>query len=213
MRSTLRLDIGLLPSAVCFAVSDRSRDENSSSWALQAIVRPLPAPHRHLGSGNLAGMRALVLNGHQRSTSVWQNRRPGAYRRSGLGRRRQPALGSNPTSPDAEHPAHDARASGRFQEEGRLGTTMPVTRDSPSIQGDVPGPDPARAPPSKAVAGRGSLVGGSVHGASWVVDQGGSSRARICGQTCARLPSRVQRAIGRPRSSLSTGIWIRATAW
>src|SRR5215218_1561270 len=36
---------------------------------------------------------------------------------------------------------------------------MPVTRDSPSIQGDVPGPDPARAPPSKAVARRGSLVG------------------------------------------------------
>ena len=26
-------------------VSDRSRDENSSSWAVQAIVRPLPTPH------------------------------------------------------------------------------------------------------------------------------------------------------------------------
>jgi hypothetical protein len=25
--------------------SDRSRDENSSSWAVQAIVRPLPMPH------------------------------------------------------------------------------------------------------------------------------------------------------------------------
>jgi hypothetical protein len=58
----------------------------------------------------------------------------------------------------------DARTSGRFQEVGRLGTTMPVTRDSPSIQGDVSGPDPARASPSKAVAGRGSLVGGSRRG-------------------------------------------------
>jgi hypothetical protein len=47
-----------------------------------------------------------------------------------------------------------------------LGTTMPVTRNSPSIQGDVPGPDPARAPPSKAVAGRGSLVGGSRRGSA-----------------------------------------------
>ena len=36
---------------------------------------------------------------------------------------------------------------------------MPVTRDSPSIQGDVPGPDPARAPPSKAVAGGVRLSG------------------------------------------------------
>jgi hypothetical protein len=36
---------------------------------------------------------------------------------------------------------------------------MPLTRDSPSIQGDVPGPDPARAPPSKAVAGGARLSG------------------------------------------------------
>jgi hypothetical protein len=28
---------------------------------------------------------------------------------------------------------------------------MPVTRDSPSLQRDVPGPDPARAPPNKAI--------------------------------------------------------------
>jgi pimeloyl-ACP methyl ester carboxylesterase len=36
----------LLPSAGCSATaSDRSRDENSSSWAVQAIVRPLPTPH------------------------------------------------------------------------------------------------------------------------------------------------------------------------
>jgi hypothetical protein len=32
------------------------------------------------------------------------------------------------------------------------------------IQGDVPGPDPARASPNKAIAGRGSLVGGSRRG-------------------------------------------------
>jgi hypothetical protein len=51
-----------------------------------------------------------------------------------------------------------------FEQAARLGTTMLVTRDSPSIQGDVPGPDPARAPPSKAVAGWGSLVGGSRRG-------------------------------------------------
>jgi hypothetical protein len=35
----------------------------------------------------------------------------------------------------------------------------PLARDSPSIQGDVPGPDPARAPPSKAVAGGARLSG------------------------------------------------------
>jgi hypothetical protein len=46
-----------------------------------------------------------------------------------------------------------------FERAGRWGTTTPVTRDSPSIQGDVPGPDPARAPPSKAVAGGARLSG------------------------------------------------------
>jgi hypothetical protein len=75
-------------------------------------ARPPPAPGAaSLGTnGRLAGMRRagphwsarhrkpLVLNGHQRSTSVWQNRRSDAYRRSNLGRRRKPALGSNPTS-------------------------------------------------------------------------------------------------------------------
>jgi hypothetical protein len=49
----------LLPSAVCFTVSDRPRDKNSSSW-LQAIVRPLPAPHRHLGSGTPCGHSACI---------------------------------------------------------------------------------------------------------------------------------------------------------
>ena len=56
--------------------------------------------------------------------------------------------------------------SGRFEQVGRWGTTTPLTRDSPCIQGDVPGPDPARAPPSKAVARRGSLVGGSRRGST-----------------------------------------------
>jgi hypothetical protein len=47
MKFTIELDIGLsfvLQSALLRA-SDRSRDENSSSWAVQAIVRPLPTPH------------------------------------------------------------------------------------------------------------------------------------------------------------------------
>jgi len=40
---------------------------------------------------------------------------------------------------------------------------MPV-RDSPSIQGDVPGPDPARAPPTKAIAQAGLACRGSRRG-------------------------------------------------
>jgi hypothetical protein len=51
-----------------------------------------------------------------------------------------------------------------FEQVGRRGTTMPLTRDSPSIQGDVPGPDPARAPLARRSPGRGSLVGGSWRG-------------------------------------------------
>jgi hypothetical protein len=47
----------------------------------------------------------------------------------------------------------------QFEDVRRWGTTTPLTRDSPSIQGDVPGPDPARAPPSKAVAGGARLSG------------------------------------------------------
>jgi hypothetical protein len=62
----------------------------------------------------------------------------------------------------------DARASGRFQGEGRLGTTMPVTRGSPSIQGDVPGPDPARAPLARRLPGglacRGAAGGSALPG-------------------------------------------------
>jgi hypothetical protein len=55
---------------MCFAVSDRSRDENSSSW-LQAIVRPLPAPHRHLGSGTRSGHSTCT------STSLGRHRLAG----------------------------------------------------------------------------------------------------------------------------------------
>jgi hypothetical protein len=46
-----------------------------------------------------------------------------------------------------------------FEHSGRWSTTLPLTRDSPSTQGDVPGLDPARAPPSKAVARRARLSG------------------------------------------------------
>jgi hypothetical protein len=57
MKFTIELDIGLsFPSAGCSATaSDRSRDENSSSWAVQPIVRPLPTPHCDPGSGTLYG--------------------------------------------------------------------------------------------------------------------------------------------------------------
>jgi Tn3 transposase DDE domain-containing protein len=47
------------PSRGCSAtIGDRSRDENSSSWAVQAILGPLPAPHRDPGSGSLSGTSA-----------------------------------------------------------------------------------------------------------------------------------------------------------
>jgi hypothetical protein len=44
------------------------------------------------------------------------------------------------------------------------GTTMPVTRDSPSIQGDVPGQTPSGLPLARRSPRRGSLVGGSRRG-------------------------------------------------
>jgi hypothetical protein len=47
LKFTLELDIGLsflLQAALPQLVTDRE-DENSSSWAVQAIVRPLPTPH------------------------------------------------------------------------------------------------------------------------------------------------------------------------
>src|SRR4030095_17272465 len=98
-------------------------------------------------AGSARHQEPLVLGGHERSRSASWNSRSQALPRYDLGRRTSLTPGSNPTSPDAEHPAPDARASGRFQEEGRLGITMLVTRDSPSIQGDVPDPDHPRHPP------------------------------------------------------------------
>src|SRR5215208_184798 len=41
---------------------------------------------------------------------------------------------------------------------------MPVVRYSPSTQGDVPGPDPARAPPNKAIARAGLACRGQPAG-------------------------------------------------
>jgi hypothetical protein len=61
---------------------------------------------------------------------------------------------------------------------------MPVTRDSPSIQGDVPGPTPPGSP-SNAVAGRGSLVGGAA---------GGGLPCQAGPRGGAPLPRRVERA-------------------
>jgi hypothetical protein len=58
----------------------------------------------------------------------------------------------------------DARASGRFQEEGRLGTTMAGDQGQPVYIGGCPWPTPRQGCPSKAVAGRGSLVGVSRRG-------------------------------------------------
>jgi hypothetical protein len=46
-----------------------------------------------------------------------------------------------------------------FEPAGGWGTTMPLTRDSPSTQGDVPGPDPARAPLPRRSPRWGSPVG------------------------------------------------------
>jgi hypothetical protein len=51
-----------------------------------------------------------------------------------------------------------------FEPAGCWGTTMPLTRDSPSTQGDVPGPDPARAPPNKAIAQAGLACRGQPAG-------------------------------------------------
>ena len=58
----------------------------------------------------------------------------------------------------------------RFERTERWGTTMALARDSPSIQGDVPGPDPARAPPSKAAAGGARLSGAA--GGVYLAKQG-----------------------------------------
>ena len=78
MTFTIELDIGLsyLLQAALALAGDRSREENSLSWAVKAIVRPLPAPHRDPGSGtanqdafqrNLCHTRKRMSSKHRRS--------------------------------------------------------------------------------------------------------------------------------------------------
>jgi hypothetical protein len=79
------------------------------------------------------------------------------------------------------------------------GITMPLTRDSPSTQGDVPGPDPARAPPNKAIAQAGLACRGQPAGVC-LASQGP--------RRGAPLPPRARRAsaIGRPTPTRSRTI-------
>ena len=53
MKFIIELDTGLsfLRQAALAPLRDRSQDDHLSSWAVQAIVRPMPAPHRDPGSG------------------------------------------------------------------------------------------------------------------------------------------------------------------
>jgi hypothetical protein len=99
-----------------------------------------------------------------------------------------------------------------------LGTTMPVTRDSPSIQGDVPGPDPARAPPSKAIARAGLACRGQPAGVYLAC-----ARSANAGRRCPRErgvpgprlvhtpsePSGLQRSVVRPGRRCDPGEWTR----
>jgi hypothetical protein len=55
---------------------------------------------------------------------------------------------------------------------------MPVVRNSPSIQGDVSGPDPARAPPNKAIVMAGLACRGQPAGVS-LASQGPPGRAPL----------------------------------
>jgi len=76
----------------------------------------------------------------------------------------------------------------------RWGTTLLVTRDSPSIQGDVPGPDPARAPLTRRLPGGARLSGAA----------GGGST----------LPAKVRQAERRcPRERDVPGPWLGHTRW
>jgi hypothetical protein len=62
MRFTIELDTGL-PFLLQFApplASDRSRDENSSSWALQAIVASVWEQSLHRPHGSRFGRKAAV---------------------------------------------------------------------------------------------------------------------------------------------------------
>src|SRR5215218_7647442 len=116
-----------------------------------------------------------------------------------LGRRSRTTAGSNPLLPAAAHQLHDARSAAftfRYrltcpsrppsvrENAGCWGTTMPVTRDSPSIQGDVPGPDPARAPPNKAIAQAGLACRGQPAGVSLPAKVATRSAAAPTGGAC-----------------------------
>src|SRR5215218_4779753 len=138
-----------------------------------------------------------------------------------LGRRSRTTAGSNPLLPAAAHQLHDARSGAFtfryrltcpsrppscawFENAGCWGTTMPVTRDSPSIQRDVPGPDPARAPPNKAIAQAGLLVGGSGGGLPCLARSAARSAAAPTGGAC--WSTFGPHAIGTERSlAVTTG--------
>jgi hypothetical protein len=112
--------------------------------------RSVKAPQRRTTSGSRraravsTGRPGSQVTGHSRRQAPKGKRRHGGFE-SHLPRRRASSS--------------DARASGRSQAEGRLGTTMPVTRDSPSIQGGVPGPDPARDTLARRLPGGARLSG------------------------------------------------------
>jgi hypothetical protein len=135
-------------------------------------------------AGSAPRQQPLVPGGHERSRPA--NPESQVIRHPPLRPRKakQRGAGSNPTSPAAAHQLRDTTtdqprgpmsskhppSSAWFEHAACWGTTMPVTRDSPSILGDVPGPDPARAPPNKAIARAGSLSG--VAGGGLLASQG-----------------------------------------
>ena len=80
----------------------------------------------------------------------------------------------------------------------RWGTTLLVTRDSPSIQGDVPGPDPARAPLTRRLPGGARLSGAA----------GGGSRRGV--YLASQGPPGGARC---PRERDVPGPWLGHTRW
>jgi hypothetical protein len=89
-----------------------------------------------------------------------------------------------------------------FEGTERWGTTMPLARDSPSIQGDVPGPDPPGLPPSKAVAGRVRLSGAA--GGVYLARQGPRRGAPPPPRARRAWPTFGPHAIGTERFSAVT---------
>jgi hypothetical protein len=133
-----------------------------------------------------------VNHGTERTTTVTAIR-PLSWRRHALPARTHPA-----NMPDKEEiwtamSASQPPSSVRFEHVQRWGITMPLATDSPSILGDVPGPDPARAPPNKASPGRGSLVGGSRRGspcqARSAMRSAAAPRAGVPGPRLVHMPS------------------------